>query len=81
MLESEREITLWFLAEPTDVNIGGKLHGGVVVSTSLRFGDGGAVEWSCDRRGKGAESRSRWDRLASRFLARMDYMGTVHSVD
>jgi hypothetical protein len=27
MLESEREITLRFLAEPTDVNIGGKLRG------------------------------------------------------
>jgi hypothetical protein len=81
MLESEREITLRFLAEPTDVNIGGELHGGAVVSTSLRFGDGGAVEWSCERRGKGARSRSRWHKLASRFLAYLDYMGTVHSVD
>jgi acyl-CoA hydrolase len=31
MLEREREITLRFLAEPTDVNFGGKVHGGAVM--------------------------------------------------
>src|SRR3712207_1886462 len=31
MLEREREITLRFLAEPTDVNFGGKVHSGAVM--------------------------------------------------
>lgn len=31
MTVSQREITLRFLAEPTDVNFGGKVHGGMVM--------------------------------------------------
>ncbi|UJF17192.1 acyl-CoA thioesterase [Vibrio sp. SS-MA-C1-2] len=31
MSSEQREITLKFLAEPTDVNFGGKVHGGVVM--------------------------------------------------
>lgn len=31
MNNSQREITLRFLAEPTDVNFGGKVHGGAVM--------------------------------------------------
>lgn len=31
MSNSQREITLRFLAEPTDVNFGGKVHGGAVM--------------------------------------------------
>ncbi|MCJ8304685.1 MAG: acyl-CoA thioesterase, partial [Shewanella sp.] len=31
MAGKEREITLRFLAEPADVNFGGKVHGGAVM--------------------------------------------------
>ena len=31
MSGSQRELTMRFLAEPTDVNYGGKVHGGVVM--------------------------------------------------
>jgi acyl-CoA hydrolase len=30
----QREVTLRFLAEPTDVNFGGKVHGGALISGS-----------------------------------------------
>jgi uncharacterized protein (TIGR00369 family) len=31
MTEREREVTMRFLAEPTDINFGGKVHGGAVM--------------------------------------------------
>ena len=46
MLEREREITLRFLAEPTDVNFGGKVHGGAVMKWIDQAGYACAVGWS-----------------------------------
>ena len=46
MAEREREITLWFLAEPTDVNFGGKVHGGAVMRWIDQAGYACAVGWS-----------------------------------
>jgi acyl-CoA hydrolase len=46
MGESEREITLRFLAEPTDVNYGGKVHGGTVMKWIDQAGYTCAVGWS-----------------------------------
>jgi acyl-CoA hydrolase len=46
MLEREREITLRFLAEPTDVNFGGKVHGGAVMTWIDQSGYACAVGWS-----------------------------------
>ena len=42
----EREITLRFLAEPTDVNYGGKVHGGAVMKWIDQAGYACAVGWS-----------------------------------
>lgn len=41
-----REITLRFLAEPTDVNFGGKVHGGAVMKWIDQAGYACAVGWS-----------------------------------
>jgi len=41
-----REITLCFLAEPTDVNFGGKVHGGAVMKWIDQAGYACAVGWS-----------------------------------
>jgi acyl-CoA hydrolase len=46
MPEREREITLRFLAEPTDVNFGGKVHGGAVMKWIDQAGYACAVGWS-----------------------------------
>jgi len=42
----QRDITLRFLAEPTDVNYGGKVHGGVVMKWIDQAGYAAAVGWS-----------------------------------
>jgi uncharacterized protein (TIGR00369 family) len=46
MPEREREITLRVLAEPTDVNFGGKVHGGAVMKWIDQAGYACAVGWS-----------------------------------
>src|SRR3712207_6931227 len=46
MPEREREITLRFLAEPTDVNFGGKVHGGAVMKWIDQAGYACVVGWS-----------------------------------
>ena len=46
MTERQREITLRFLAEPTDVNFGGKVHGGAVMKWIDQAGYACAVGWS-----------------------------------
>lgn len=46
MAERQREITLRFLAEPTDVNFGGKVHGGAVMKWIDQAGYTCAVGWS-----------------------------------
>ncbi len=43
---SSRAITLRFLAEPTDVNFGGKVHGGAVMKWIDQAGYACAVGWS-----------------------------------
>jgi acyl-CoA hydrolase len=42
----QRELTLRFLAEPTDVNYGGKVHGGTVMKWIDQAGYAAAVGWS-----------------------------------
>jgi acyl-CoA hydrolase len=42
----QREVTLRFLAEPTDVNFGGKIHGGAVMKWIDQAGYACAVGWS-----------------------------------
>ncbi len=42
----QREITLRFLAEPTEVNFGGKVHGGTVMKWIDHAAYTCAVEWS-----------------------------------
>lgn len=42
----ERAVTLRFLAEPTDVNFGGKVHGGAVMKWIDQAGYTCAVGWS-----------------------------------
>lgn len=42
----QRELTLRFLAEPGDVNYGGKVHGGVVMKWIDQAGYAAAVGWS-----------------------------------
>ena len=42
----QRELTFRFLAEPTDVNYGGKVHGGVVIKWIDQVGYAAAVGWS-----------------------------------
>ncbi|UWX04402.1 acyl-CoA thioesterase [Pseudoxanthomonas sp. NC8] len=46
MAGQQRELTLRFLAEPTDVNYGGKVHGGVVMKWIDQSGYAAAVGWS-----------------------------------
>ncbi len=46
MPDKPREITLRFLAEPSDVNFGGKVHGGAVMSWIDRAGYACAAGWS-----------------------------------
>jgi acyl-CoA hydrolase len=43
---SDREVTLRFLAQPTDVNFGGKVHGGMVMKWIDQAGYAAAVGWS-----------------------------------
>lgn len=42
----QRETTFRFLAQPTDVNFGGKVHGGMVMKWIDQAGYAGAVAWS-----------------------------------
>jgi acyl-CoA hydrolase len=42
----QREVTFRFLAEPTDVNFGGKVHGGMVMKWIDQAGYACAVGWS-----------------------------------
>ena len=46
MTKREREITLRFLAEPMEVNFGGKVHGGAVMKWIDQAGYTCAVGWS-----------------------------------
>jgi acyl-CoA hydrolase len=46
MSDKQREITLRFLAEPSDVNFGGKVHGGTVMKWIDQAGYVAAVGWS-----------------------------------
>src|SRR4051812_15613188 len=46
MLQGEREITLRFLAEPTDINFEGKVRGGAVMKWIDQAGYACAVGWS-----------------------------------
>ena len=42
----QREVEFRFLAEPADVNFGGKVHGGMVMKWIDQAGYAGAVGWS-----------------------------------
>jgi acyl-CoA hydrolase len=46
MLQGEREITLRFLAEPTNINLEGKVRGGAVMKWIDQAGYACAVGWS-----------------------------------
>ncbi|MGI8561932.1 MAG: acyl-CoA thioesterase [Luteimonas sp.] len=46
MSGQQRELSFRFLAEPTDVNYGGKVHGGVVMKWIDQVGYAAAVGWS-----------------------------------
>ena len=46
MSGEQRELTFRFLAEPTDVNYGGKVHGGQVMKWIDQAGYAAAVGWS-----------------------------------
>ncbi len=46
MAGTQRELTTRFLAEPTDVNFGGKVHGGMVMKWIDQAGYACAVGWS-----------------------------------
>jgi acyl-CoA hydrolase len=46
MSGQQRSVTLRFLAEPTDVNYGGKVHGGAVMKWIDQAGFAAAVGWS-----------------------------------
>ena len=46
MRGQQRELSMRFLAEPTDVNYGGKVHGGVVMKWIDQAGYAAAVGWS-----------------------------------
>ena len=43
---TDREVTFRFLAQPTDVNFGGKVHGGMVMKWIDQAGYACAVGWS-----------------------------------
>src|SRR6476619_4248538 len=45
-MSSKREMTFRFLAEPADVNFGGKVHGGAVMKWIDQAGYACAVGWS-----------------------------------
>src|SRR3546814_19313320 len=45
MSGQQRELEFRFLAEPTDVNYGGKVHGGVVMKWIDQVGYAAAVGW------------------------------------
>lgn len=45
-VQPQRAITLRFLAEPSEVNFGGKVHGGTVMKWIDQAGYAGAVGWS-----------------------------------
>ena len=45
-MDRQREMTLRFLAEPSDVNFGGKVHGGAVMTWIDQAGYACAVGWS-----------------------------------
>lgn len=45
MSGTRRELTMRFLAQPTDVNYGGKVHGGVVMKWIDQSGYAAAVGW------------------------------------
>lgn len=47
MAGQQRELQFQFLAEPTDVNFGGKMHGGAVLKWIDQAGYACAVAWSC----------------------------------
>lgn len=46
MSGQQREVTFRFLAQPTDVNFGGKVHGGMVMKWIDQAGYAAAVAWS-----------------------------------
>ena len=46
MSQPQREITLQFLAQPSDANYGGKVHGGTVMKWIDQAGYAAAVGWS-----------------------------------
>ena len=46
MSGQQRELTMRFLAEPTDVNYGGKVHGGQVMKWIDQAGYAAAVGWA-----------------------------------
>lgn len=46
MSGDQRDVTFRFLAEPSDVNFGGKVHGGMVMKWIDQAGYGCAVGWS-----------------------------------
>jgi acyl-CoA hydrolase len=46
MSGTQRDLTFRFLAEPTDVNFGGKVHGGMVMKWIDQAGYAAAVGWS-----------------------------------
>ena len=46
MSNKSRNLTLRFLAEPTDVNFGGKVHGGIVMKWIDQAGYACATQWS-----------------------------------
>ena len=46
MSGQQRELAMRFLAEPTDVNYGGKVHGGVVMKWIDQAGYAAALGWS-----------------------------------
>ena len=45
-MPGQRELTFRFLAEPSDVNFGGKVHGGMVMKWIDQAGYACAVSWS-----------------------------------
>jgi len=47
MAGQQRELQFQFLAEPTDINFGGKMHGGAVLRWIDQAGYACAVAWSC----------------------------------
>jgi acyl-CoA hydrolase len=46
MIGEQREVTLRFLAEPSDINFGGKVHGGAVMKWIDQAGYTCAVGWT-----------------------------------